>query len=273
MFLIIKIGVAGAALYIGIFVMLVSPIAWLVVREWPEDIGLLPDGAPLIPGMEPHPTIELSNTPPIPCVSRQKQWSITALARTSAFWKLGASFSMLMIGTVGVMSQLKPRFTDIGFSDLHAMLMMAGTALVGTMGKYLWGNFCDRFNPIRVGVVLAFANACGLLPALYHGSLTAVFLFILIFGFAMGGIMSTYPVIVACLYGREGFPGALRYISIFLIFQLGGYLIAGRSFDLTGSYDTAYMIFIALDILAGILLATLKLPAHVMTLPDPSQSV
>jgi len=37
-----------------------------------------------------------------------------------------------------------------------------------------------------------------------------------------------------------------------------GYLIAGRSFDITGSYDTAYIIFIGLDIIAALLLLSLK---------------
>ncbi len=43
-------------------------------------------------------------------------------------------------------------------------------------------------------MVLALTNACGLSLALYHDSLVAVVLFIGIFGFTMGGIMSTYPV-------------------------------------------------------------------------------
>jgi hypothetical protein len=37
-----------------------------------------------------------------------------------------------------------------------------------------------------------------------------------------------------------------------------GYLIAGRSFDTTGSYDAAYGIFIGLDVIAAFLLFSLK---------------
>jgi len=37
-----------------------------------------------------------------------------------------------------------------------------------------------------------------------------------------------------------------------------GYLIAGTSFDITGSYDTAYIIFIVFDIIAALLLFSLK---------------
>lgn len=256
MFFILKEGITAAALYLGLAVMLVSPLAWRVIREWPEDIGLLPDGLPA-----PAPD---DQSPPVGARSRSRParglWTPGALVRIGAFWKIGFAFAMLMTGTVGVMSQLKPRFSDIGFNDIHAMLLMAGTALVGAYGKYQWGALCDRFKPINVSVALALANACGLSLALFHGSMITVFLFIVIFGFTMGGILATIPVMVAYLFGREHFASVLRYISLFLILQLSGYLVAGRSYDLTGSYDTAYLVFIALDIAAAALLATVRRP-------------
>lgn len=253
LFLIQKTGMELAALVIGLVMAAFGPLAWLVVRDWPEDLGLVPDGFPACSaGYGPDPIREPRTSAPA------NPWPLSRLLRTDAFWKLGLGFGLMMIGTVGVMSQLKPRFSDIGFSAPTAMMMMAAASLCGAAGKYIWGMMCDRFPPGRVAVAMATANAAGLGLGLLKQSTAALAIFIPLFGFSMGGIMSTFPIIVAARFGRKNFAGVLRYISFFLILQLFGYLIAGRGYDLTGSYDGAYGIFLGLDVIAVILLISLK---------------
>ena len=248
-------GIETAAFCIGLLIVAFGPLSWIIVKDWPEDMGLAPDGLPVRP--QPYVTGQIQIHVPRPPVP-QTDWTLAKLVRTDVFWKLGVAFGLMMIGTVGVMSQLKPRFTDIGFSGMTAMLMMAAMALVGASGKYCWGVMCDRFNPQRVAVIITLAHILGLGLGLIKNSTVALIIFIPVFGFSMGGIMSTFPVIVATIFGRQNFAAVLRYISIFLILQMFGYLIAGRSYDITGSYDAAYGIFISLDIIAILLLFSLK---------------
>ena len=187
-------------------------------------------------------------------------WTLSSLIRTGAFWKIGLGFAIVLAGVSGVMAQLKPRFSDIGFDDITAMIMMSATAFLGALGKYAWGMLCDRFDSRYVVATLIIASGLGLLLSLFHGSLVALILFIIIFGFAMGGVMSTYPIIVADLFGRESFPTVLRFISLFLILELVGLIIAGQSFDRLGSYDPAYVLFIAFDIISALLILSVKRP-------------
>jgi OFA family oxalate/formate antiporter-like MFS transporter len=72
--------------------------------------------------------------------------------------------------------------------------------------------------------------------------------------------MSTFPIIIADLFGRMSFPAVARFISIFFVFELAGFIIAGQSFDRTGSYDTAYIIFLGLDVIAFFLMVSVKRP-------------
>jgi len=248
-------GIETAALCIGLLMIAFGPMAWFIVKDWPEDMGLAPDGLPVKTQSYVAGQIQI-HVPP--AAVTQTDWTLAKLVRTDVFWKLGLAFGLMMMGTVGVMSQLKPRFTDIGFSGMAAMMMMAATALVGASGKYSWGLMCDRFNPRRVAVIMALANAFGLSLGLIKNSTAALIVFIPVFGFSMGGIMSTFPVIVATIFGRQNFAAVLRFISFFLILQMFGYLIAGRSFDTTGSYDAAYGIFVGFDIIAILLLLSLK---------------
>ena len=265
MLLIMAYGIGTASLVIGLLIALVSPLAWLVVRDWPERYGMLPDGAPppIAPPVSGSTGAAIAFNAHRHHAAPDPAWRIGALIRTGAFWKIGLAYGMMMIGVVGVMSQLKPRFSDIGFGPMTAMGLMALTALTGTAGKYFLGALCDRFEPSRVGAGIAAAIAAGLAFGLFGKSTAwALVLFIVVFGFAMGGVMSTFPVIVADRFGREAFPLVFRYLYLFLILQMAGYLVSGLSYDLTGSYDTAYAAYIVLDIVAFGLLMRVAPPVR-----------
>lgn len=268
MILIIKTDLAGAFMWLGLMVLVVAPLSWLIVRNWPEEYGLAPDGItpfshpawrPEFGAENPSDRAHAPAAAPDPS-TRQLYWTPARLVRTSAFWKLGASFALVQITLVGVMSQLKPRFADLGFGDMTAMIMMCAAAFFGAVGKYVWGVFCDRYEAKYVVAVLIGANALGLILGLLPGSLLALILFILVFGFAMGGVMSTFPIMVADLFGRESFAAVLRFVSLFLILQLVGYIIVGLSYDRLGSYDPAYILYVGLDLVALYLILTLKRP-------------
>lgn len=258
MILVLHGTVSGAFLWIGLLTMTVGPLSWLVIRDWPERYGLAPDGIPIgKPGNPGDPGTEKHRGED---AGRKEPWPLRRLIGTKTFWKVGLSLGLVLTSVNAVMSQLKPRFSDIGFDDMTAMGMMALTAFIGTIGKYVWGVLCDRFDSRNIFAVLVSMMTLGLTLALIHDSLVALALFIVIFGFSMGGAMSLLPIIVADLYGRESFPAVIRYISLVLSIEISGFLIAGQSFDRTGSYDLAYIIFIILNLLAVYLIVTTKKP-------------
>jgi cyanate permease len=219
-------------------------------------MGLGPDGVSLeyMSGISPGSAGEMSET----VIEPNTQQNLKSLLQNAVFWKIGIAFALMMIGTVGVMSQLKPRFSDIGYSHMTAMMMMGLTALIGAVGKYVWGSLCDRFESRHVASIMAITNIIGLGLALFANSSIALSAFIIIYGFSMGGTMSVYPIMISSVFGRKNFASVLRFGSVFLSLQLIGYLVAGMSFDHTGSYETAYLIFIILDIIAAILLFSIN---------------
>jgi sugar phosphate permease len=250
-------GLPNATLIIGLMMMAFGPMAWFTVRDWPEDMGLGPDGILVESGGPQNRLDQIKNTKTQ--IPHHENQNLKALLTNSVFWKIGMAFALLMIGTVGVMSQLKPRFSDIGYSPMAAMMMMGLTALTGAIGKYVWGSLCDRFNIRHVASIMAAFNAIGLGWAMVENSNIALFAFIILYGFSMGGTMSVYPVMIAGVFGRKNFAFVLKFISVFLAFQFIGYVIAGMSFDLTGSYDAAYLIFFILDVMAAMILFSINI--------------
>jgi len=255
-----KTDLRSVFLYTGLMAWTMAPVIWLVVRDWPEEWGLVPDGLSLEPGTHgeerladerkatrfPNPALVRS-----PGARQEVPWKPAKVVRTRAFWLVGLAYGLVLMGTVGVMFQLGPRFTDIGFDRGTAMALVSLTALIATIGKTVWGAFCDRYDPRRVVAVLMAMNGIGLCLALVPESRPALCVFILLFGFAMGGIMATLPILVADLYGRESFASVSRFMSLFIILEVGGYMLMGQSFDRTGSYNTAYTVFVLLDIIAA----------------------
>lgn len=243
--------------WIGIAILFISPIAWLVVRDWPEQYGLLPDGAPAMPADQEAPETERQTG--LDEIDN-RVWTLPMLLRTPSFWMLGLIFAMILTGVGGVMSNLEPRFRQLGFEGRSAMYMMAATALMGAGGKFFWGMLCDRFDPRRVIAVLVAMGGLGLGLNLLENSFPALILFVVIYGFAMGGVMSTYPVIVAHLFGRRSFAAVFKFLAVFIVLQGVGPYSMGYSSDHTGSYTKAYYLFIALNIAAAILILTVKKP-------------
>jgi sugar phosphate permease len=259
-------------LWTGLMAWVLAPVIWLVVRDWPEEWGMVPDGRAVDPrtlGREQYADERKATRFPNPALVRspgprqEVLWKPAMAVRTRAFWVVGFAYALVLMGTVGVMFQLGPRFTDIGYDRGMAMALVSLTALIATIGKTVWGTLCDRYDPRRVVAVLMAMNGIGLCLALVPESIIALSAFILLFGFAMGGIMSTLPILVADLYGRESFASVSRFMSLFIILEVGGYLLMGQSFDRTGSYDRAYGTFVLLDLIAAALVFSASRP------PDP----
>ncbi|MBI5524114.1 MAG: MFS transporter [Desulfarculus sp.] len=240
------LGLEAAFLFIGLLPLGLAPLAWVTVRPAPESLGLLPDGDPLPPDDRERWLHQEGAAPEV-------MWTVGRLLRAPAFWRLGAVYSLAMMGAVGVTYQLAPRFQDLGLDGRQAVLLTALTAALATAGKFLWGWLCDLMQPRRVVAALLLAKALGLGLGLVTGSQAALWAFIIVFGLAMGGVMSTFPIIAAHLFGRQDFWRVYRLLVLFLALQGLGYLVMGQSFSRTGSYDLAFWVFMALDLLACLL--------------------
>ncbi len=252
MVILLQSDLATASRTIGVLMITLGPLAWIFVRNWPEDKGEVTDG--LTKTGIADDLDEMDDPGP------EHDWQLRELLTTPSFWKLGFTYVLMLTVLVGVMSQLKPRFSDLGYSDMIAMTMMASTAFSGGIGKYVWGMLCDRFRPKLVVATIGLVNAAGLVFALIHGSLIAIFVFIVVYGFSMGGINSTFPIMTAEYFGRRSFPNVMRYLMLLLMLNLSGFVIAGQSYDRFGSYDPAFILFICCDIIAVILILSIKYP-------------
>ncbi|MCF8033038.1 MAG: MFS transporter [Desulfarculaceae bacterium] len=242
------IGLNNAFLTIGLAIGCLSPLAWLVVRDSPESKGLHPDGR--IPATADPPSgpsaMEVCTVP------------IKVLVKTGSFWRVGLAYGLASAGVFAVVFQLGPRFQDLGYDGSTAMLLVTFASIAGTCGKFTWGFLCDRFPPSRLAAVMFCLVGVGQIMGLIASGPVTVGLFILIFGFGMGGIMSTFPIMTAWCFGRHSFASVFRVLALFLSLQAVGYVAMGQTFRLTGSYDAAYLLFVFIDLGAAAMVLGVK---------------
>lgn len=250
-------GLMAAFLWISVIVVFMAPVAFALIRTGPEEFGLMPDGVAHEKGAlyddEPFYNGRSSG------VAHEKSvWTLPMLIRSQAFWKISIAYGLSMGSVMGVMFQLKPRFTDVGFDHVTAMRLMTSTAMLGVAGKFVWAWLCDRFSARKVVMVLLLFNMTGLFLGIIHGSLIATIMFVTIYGFSMGGVVSTQPVFIASYFGRQEYPMVARYSGLIVGINTLGYAVMGASFYFTGSYDAGYVAFILQNLIALVLIGMIK---------------
>ena len=249
--LIHSVGVSTASSILAGITLLLLPASLFLVKENPESMHLLPDG---LPQQDASSQTEKNISGIIP-------WS--RLIRMPECYCIGLIFGFGLMVVAGVVGQLKPRFSDLGFSEYVAMALMALTALCAALGKYLWGWITDRMPPIRTTRLLIVSTIIGLFFAFLPPHPVSVLLFAIYTGGCVGGFWTVFPAVTAAVFGRSAFVSAYRFLSLFVIMKSLGYYVMGISYDITSSYDAGFIFFIICLSLAFLLTMGLKKKEHI----------
>jgi MFS family permease len=230
--------------------------AALFLRHRPESIGLVPDGE-----REVTPT-----APTKPATARgrfisNRDFTINEALRTPAFWGLLAVSIISSTGTGAVHLHLASYLTDVGISSDASAAVVSVTALVGGFGSIFWGTLAERIS-VHWGLVAIYMGAAiSMLILASHTSVTAAFLFAVIFGLASrgGGVLVT--VATADFYGRANLGAIQGMIVPIQVAGLGiGQVFAPLMQSATGSYRAAFLILAALYCISAVIGATVRPP-------------
>lgn len=197
---------------IGLLLLLAWPLALFVLKNKPSDVGEFPDGeAPdQAAGTEQTAAAQADAEAPI---------TLGALSKRLAFWLLliGSAASIGSIASVNF--HMKFVFEYQGFTEQaqrDAVWGMAQSAILfaSIAGRLLVGWLADRFSRKTVMVVTYFVVA-GAIPSLFlvrPGHDAVVYIFAIIFGFAMGADYMLIPLMAADQFGLKSLARAMSAI-------------------------------------------------------------
>ena len=132
--------------------------------------------------------------------------------------------------------------TDLGYGAARGAEMLSLMLFRGIVSRLVSGWICDHIGGIRTLLLGSALQGVALLMLLPVDGLVPLYVVSALFGLFQGGIVPSYAIIV-----REHFPpreagartGAVIMATL-LGMALGGWM-SGWVFDMTGSYDAAFI--------------------------------
>jgi MFS family permease len=151
--------------------------------------------------------------------------------------------------------------SDLGYGAARGAEMLSLMLACGIVSRIASGFICDRIGGLRTLLLGSVLQGLALLLFLPFDGLVPLYVISALFGLFQGGIVPSYAIIV-----REYFPpadagarvGAVLMATLFGM-ALGGWM-SGKVFDLTGSYQAAFVNGIAWNLVnLGIVLLLVAL--------------
>ena len=223
-------GWRNSFLIIGAAILVIVVAAAQILRRDPHGLGLLPDG-----GSRKNRTIS--------SVSAESGVTLRTALQTRQFWIMCLAWFSVFFCLLTIPVHIVPHARDLGLSPTTAAGILSTIGGISMLGRFFMGTASDSVGG-KIPLIACFITLlCGLIWLQVAGKAWMLFLFAAIYGFAHGGFFTVVSPTVAELFGTCS-HGVLFGIVIFSG-TLGGFigpLMAGRVFDVTGSYQIAFLV-------------------------------
>jgi MFS family permease len=247
--LIEHLGWRHAFLALGATVLAVGllPVAF-VMRKPPRDLPAIERGAR---GKRSELAGEL-----------ERSVTVRDAVRDRNFWLIAAAFALTVMGLSAILLHQIPLLIDLGVSPSHASFALAATAGVGVVGKLGFGALLDRFDQRRVIVGCFLLQAAGLMLLPFAGASTILVLYVLIYGYAMGGNATLQATILGECFGRLHYGAIAGRMSPFIVLsQAAAIPLVGWLRDRTGTYMPAIALIFVTTLGAAACISRLRVPS------------
>ncbi len=227
---------------------LVVPLVIFAIHRAPEDLGLHADGEP-----PADFTDETSG-------EFERAWTTRAILRTPAFWGVVFVFSAMFCVLQGVNMHLFGHLTNGAFSQETAGLLLAVMAALILAGKPVQGWLADHVGAkLTIGIALV-SQIVGVGFFWIGSSFPIAFLGVIFYGFGFSGVTPLQSVATAIIFGKHSYGRANRLMQPFMLpVALLASPLAAWIYDTTGSYATAFLLFMIVMVAAVPVLMLLKL--------------
>jgi len=235
------------------------PLA-LVVRNRPQDLGLLPDGEPALPAEQQAaaderqaPTVNPEGPGHGVATGQDEGLTMSQALRNRSFWLLASAMGLIGLGSLAVIAhQVAFLEEELGFSPLVASLAQMAVPIVSLAGRLGFGWLADYVDKRKVMAVAYLFIAVGIVLMAMVQSAWQVPLYLMIFAPGWGGSISVRPALQVEYFGLRAF-GGIQGLMFFVasVGSFTGPIFAGVIYDVMDSYRLAFLM-VALATLAAV---------------------
>ncbi len=221
-------------------------ISIYLIRGSPKEMGLNPDGT------------EAEEDPKSGGRSTKNSLTLLEAFKTRRFWIIYFMFMVAQFSAMLVTVHIVEYSRNVGIPSFFAAATLTAIGIANIIGRIFGGWSSDKIGVIK-GMMIFFAFQC---LALFLLPMADILYFLyavaILFGLAFGGWVMIYPVIVSEFFGTEHSGEILGVLGT--VAGIGGAIgpyFAGYVVDVTGRYDTAFLVGGIMTFLAFLLAVAL----------------
>ena len=217
----------------------VVPIALLVLRRRPQDIGLEPDGQP-----SDGAHVQSAN----------RHWTRAQALQTFALRSTIVTFGIALMVQLGFLSHQVNLLQTFVTPAMTAMIVLASGALA-FLGRVLLARVADRLNIRWIASAVLVLSAIGLIVTATANTAVPLIIGTLLFGFNVGNLTTLPALIVRREFGALSFGKVFGITGTFMqLISALGPAIFGLMHDQSGSYSLAIGLAAVLMLTGAILI-------------------
>ena len=225
-----------ASIVIGVAAFAIAGAAALVIRETP------PAAAAPRPASSAATDAHASRP-----ASTPHHRALRDVVRTRVFVAVFVAITLGSFTYSAILPHVLAHLIARGMSDASALSALSALAIAGVCGKLLFGWTTERHGARRMMMVNLLGQAAFaalLATAASPGVLVAA---APLFGLFMGGFGALYILLVQETFGLRHYGSVMGIVNVGTVVSFGlGPLLAGVSFDISGSYGSAFLVTCAL---------------------------
>jgi sugar phosphate permease len=222
-------------------------LTFFIIKGDPHQLGLKPLG------WKEEKTLSEPGKQNSQAGAHPDDFGLRQAMRTPSYWLFAVALFICGGGDYFATTHLIALATDQGISAMTAGNMLAWYGLMSLVGILIAGPAADRIG-VKMPMALTFLLRVVLwIMVLEYKSVTFLYLFALLFGFTHLITAPYVPMLVVKLYGRTHLGVLTGFLNT--IHFLGGGVwayAAGVVFDLTGSYQQAFILSSAAAAVAAV---------------------
>ena len=231
----------------GIWLLLI--FAALIIAGSPEEKGVKPYGT----DDEDSPIAD----------SHIEGWEVREAAKNLSFWQICAMHVCHLFALMIIAVHLVNFATDAGISEVNAATAWFMIGLFSIPGRIAGGYLGEKIGYRRAFILCGTVNSLALLWLLVVKDPWMLFLFVIFYGFFYGGQTPLFPGLLGRFFGLKPLS-TLVGLQLFTGILSGttGPLFAGLIFDMSESYNMAFITASCFWALTALIASFVRRPAR-----------
>jgi MFS family permease len=248
---------------LSIVLILFVPIAFFFVRNQPEDIGMLPDGAKTSDETNKNSEQQASATAGTAATAavQEHSWTLSEALKTRAFWLVMICGAIPAMINTGITFQIFPILAEQGIDRMTTAFVLSLIPIVSFTCSLLSGFIVERVKAHRMLSLTFVLNMVAPIILIFAHSYPAVLLFAVVWGIGQGFMNIPLGVVWPNYYGRK-YLGSIQGVThtAGVIGSALGPIQFGFAFDRFGTYSGVLVVSAVIWAIGAILSFLAKPP-------------